>query len=288
MKLEVERKRYEESAVNEEEYPYEYYHAQAVFAKKWSKVTGIPITDVFEGYTSLPYIFPNDSTGAMIIDPWDGIELREGPSLVARRIHAHYSNCVNGFHYEKNVERIDSVTGEIFSCDYVVPSSMNDWNAQVHVHFIGIDRGKQTVLRADRTEERQREIGALIRRAHERWPEATRVKGESWLYGLPTYRASFPPEYVQTMKPLTVDGYESQFPGSEAGIDMTNDSVWGQFVNRYGWVRSPVYEDFLAKLAKARSPKAVLSAFPCPTYRLDAPIEVFAQWGMNESLVKTS
>jgi hypothetical protein len=109
------------------------------------------------------------------------------------------------------------------------------------------------------------------------YPQAEEVVGGSWLYTLPSYRASFPPAFTADMKRLVPHGFE-HMPDSVPGMSFGGDSLWGQFVNRRGAVREPAYSVFLERLGDAASLEALIDAFPSRPYQPRAPISVFYDW----------
>jgi len=103
-----------------------------------------------------------------------------------------------------------------------------------------------------------RKIFALVVREH---PEATAVRGCSWLYHVPAYRRLFPPAFVDG---LASAGYLHQFA-----------ALWGQFLDRHGRVKDDLGDRFIAHVEAAQSLLDLNRAFPLDVLSTTCPIDVF-------------
>lgn len=112
-------------------------------------------------------------------------------------------------------------------------------------------------------EERRADLRALFAhlRAHE--PQVDRVRGGSWLYHLPAYRALFPPAFLATA-----------VPGDPAD-EYPMVALWGQFLRGDDGVHAPRADEFLGRLARADTPDDLAQAFPLKKLNLEGPIEPF-------------
>lgn len=102
-----------------------------------------------------------------------------------------------------------------------------------------------------------KEMFTEVRRLH---PEATTVKGRSWLYNLEGYRRLYPPEYTEDMK-LSLDHYRG-------------DSRWGQFVDSNGRVNQARAAQFLKNIQNI-DVNNVEATFPMQRYEVEADIHAF-------------
>ena len=88
-------------------------------------------------------------------------------------------------------------------------------------------------------------------------PDATAVRGCSWLYHVPAYRSLFPPVYVDGMASV---GYLHQFA-----------ALWGQFIDRHGRVKEILRETFIPDIGAARLIRDLNLAFTSMSWRAPAP-----------------
>lgn len=135
----------------------------------------------------------------------------------------------------------------------------------VRIHFGNREEGGISPLSRTRMAERHRELREMfahIRAAH---PEASRVRGGSWLYRVEAYRRLFPTGYVKSCAPA--HGF-MRFDGT---------SSWGQFLDRQGDVKPDLRAIFLRNLPTL-DPKSPEDTFPLPAMRAEAPIELFYEF----------
>lgn len=149
----------------------------------------------------------------------------------------------------------------VFGCfSFTTPGA----DGRVRIHFIdresNPDAGPLALVNLSR---RRSELARLTRAVITRHPEATHIRGRSWLYHRASYRRLFPPAYVATR--TTVD----------EGLGFQGGSCWGQFQTRIG-----VDTDACARLVErlpmldAEYPWRI---FPCVPQAVEAPIERFAE-----------
>ena len=116
----------------------------------------------------------------------------------------------------------------------------------VRIHFAnnGAGTGLRPSTVPDRLEE-LRDIFATVAREH---PEASVVRGTSWLYHLDAYRRLFPPSFIAGLHSV---GHPHQFA-----------ALWAQFIDRHGAVKPSLAEPFLAEVEAAEDLTAIDAAFP--------------------------
>lgn len=135
----------------------------------------------------------------------------------------------------------------------------------VRIHFGNREEGGISPLSRARMAERQRELREMfahIRAAH---PEASRVRGGSWLYRVEAYRRLFPPGYVKSCRP------------AHGSMRFDGTSSWGQFLDRQGGVKPDLCEIFLRNLPSL-DPKSAEDVFPLPAMRAEAPVGLFFEF----------
>lgn len=142
---------------------------------------------------------------------------------------------------------------------------LQDVRGAVRIHFGNREEGDISPLSRARMPERQRELQAMfahIRAAH---PEASRVRGGSWLYRVEAYRRLFPPDYVASCTP------------AHGLMRFDGTSSWGQFIDRQGGVKPDLRDIFLRNLPSL-DPKSAEDVFPLPAMRAEAPVGLFFEF----------
>jgi hypothetical protein len=134
----------------------------------------------------------------------------------------------------------------------------------VRLHFNNADTDDVGgPLASGKFERRRAEMAALVRHIQETHPQATAIRGKSWLYNLEAYRRVFPAEYgasrVVATGPLRLNGTSS----------------WGQLIDSRERIRPDVRDAFLANL-ESLDPAAPWLVFPLRVLATEAPIESFA------------
>lgn len=131
----------------------------------------------------------------------------------------------------------------------------------VRLHFRNVEPAAVSPLSIERLPSRLRELRSLfahIRRNHE---AAHRVVGTSWLHNLRAYQRCFPHEYAAS---ATVA--ESRF---------RNLPLWGQFLDRNGFVRADMADDFIRRLSSVTHARDLARSFPLQALAVEAPIAQF-------------
>lgn len=114
--------------------------------------------------------------------------------------------------------------------------------------------------------ERRADVRALFDHVRRHEPQVTRVRGGSWLYHLPAYRALFPPAFLATATP------------GDPADEYTMMALWGQFLRGDGTLYAPRTDVFVGRLARAATPAALADAFPLKKLDLEGPIEPFFEF----------
>lgn len=133
----------------------------------------------------------------------------------------------------------------------------------VKIHFYNRDTDDAGGPLAGAKQGRRRaELAAMVRHIAEAHPEATHIKGGSWLYHLDAYRRLFPPSYVTNAAP-------------HPGPHLTGTSVWGQLLDSREEIRPTVRDAVISGLADLDS-EAPWRVFPYRPLVPSAPVAVFA------------
>jgi hypothetical protein len=260
-----------EPAVNVIEYPFEYFDAQIQFAQKWSELNNVLFVEALAKNTSLFKRIPDVAALSKIVRTFGIPDLSSTIyNLYLQQSQSPYNSPV----YPENDEKHFGFFGH----DYYPNNVLNRGKNTIKVHFINKHRGPKSGLHVDFALQRKLDVKRMFEFIKVAYPEAEEVIGGSWLYSLPAYRDSYPPLFTVNMRRLVPPGFEKEFPDAIPNMTFTGDSIWGQFVDRYGWGRRSVYEQFLENVQSATQPKDLIEAFPNKPIQPIAPIEVFYEW----------
>ncbi|MBU1376996.1 MAG: hypothetical protein KKE02_19195 [Alphaproteobacteria bacterium] len=133
----------------------------------------------------------------------------------------------------------------------------------VRLHFYNLDTDAQGgPLAAAKMGRRREELAALVRHLDTAHPEATCIRGKSWLYNLDAYRRLFPPDYGASrtiaLGPLNLNGTSS----------------WGQLIDSHERIRPQVRDTLISNLERL-DPDAPWLAFPNRVLKTEAPLSSF-------------
>lgn len=268
---------------SESEYPFEYFDAQVHFAFQWANLSDEPLDNTLLRMTALyrritdkkpPKDGDVDVRWKALLDKTSVLKKVEDVSKAAYAIylmqnHSVYSDPV----YPKN----DDKHFGYFSFDHYPPNELTGEKDRIKIHFINRNRGDKSGLDNSFLPQRQENLRRMFSRIRNLYPEAQNVIGGSWLYALPGYRDSFPPDFTQNMKRLVPKGFE-HIPNSVSNMSFEGNSVWGQFVNRKGGVRQQVYDKFIRSVTDAKNLDDLVNAFPNVPYQPKSHISVFYDW----------
>lgn len=145
-----------------------------------------------------------------------------------------------------------------FACD------PPDAQGVVRIHLFNADTDAAGgPLASGKMARRRAELAALTRHVLETHPQATTIRGKSWLYNLEAYRRLFPSDYA---------GSRHVWTGS---LHLTGTSSWGQVIDSRERVRADVADALLANLP-ALNPGRPWMAFPLRVLATEAPVASFA------------
>lgn len=146
-----------------------------------------------------------------------------------------------------------------FACDNAVAP---DGSVQIHFRNADADEGGGP-LAAGKLARRKGEMAALVAHVRATRPEATHIRGRSWLYNLEAYRRVFPPDYGAARRPI----------GDEP-VSLDGNSLWGQVIASDEGVRGAARDAIVAALPNL-DPAAPWRAFPFAVLRTRAPLASF-------------
>lgn len=146
-----------------------------------------------------------------------------------------------------------------FACD---DATAADGSVQIHFRNADTD-GQGGPLALAKLARRQAEMAALVAHLRATRPEATHIRGRSWLYNLDAYRRVFPPDYGAACRSI----------GDER-VGLDGNSLWGQVIARDEGIRAEARDALLAALP-GLNPAAPWKAFPRPVLATRAPLTSF-------------
>lgn len=145
-----------------------------------------------------------------------------------------------------------------FACE--VPGD----DGAVRLHFNNADTDDTGgPLTSAKLERRRSEVAALVRHLREAYPQATTIRGKSWLYNLEAYRRVFPADYGAS---------RAVAPGP---LRLNGTSSWGQLIDSRDRIRPDIRDVVLANLDRL-DPQAPWLVFPFRVLATEAPIGSFA------------
>ncbi len=121
-------------------------------------------------------------------------------------------------------------------------------------------------LKPAHLEQRRGELLAVLDHARAAHPGVRQVRGGSWLYNLPGYRALFPPAALAAAVP------------ADPRDELEFMALWGQFLRGDATVYQASAATFRQRFSVARDERGLLAAFPLPKLDWQAPIAQIDAW----------
>jgi len=220
----------------------DYFALQLEFAEQIAEDTGFPLESILRNYAPMirKYAFTYDDDGKICpLASTDGTEIVEA--------------AYNAYSKQLSRDPIPYHEENRFGCMFY---TYENEKRSVHLHFNNAEHDPKGPLSPDRLPFRRAEMADMMRDVRLKYPNATHVRGQSWLYNLEEYRSIFPESYT---KHLGKD--ESRGSWSRGPI------VWGQFLDSDGNVRRDRAELLLERL-RAQSKGAYMSDLLAPPLML--------------------
>jgi hypothetical protein len=141
---------------------------------------------------------------------------------------------------------------------------VEDEGRQVRLHFA--NREGPGVLSPSRRAVRCAELAQALEDARKTAPHADRLRGGSWLYHLPGYRALFPPSFLTA-------AIEADSRGEVGHL-----SLWGQFVRGDGELYQPRTGQFVHACEVASHVNDLIAAFPLKKLNVVGALDDVLEW----------
>lgn len=236
-----------------------YFEAQLRLAARMAELTGTPLGDAVLQFTNLHRRlgFGVNVLGEPPAPGWAdyarALEAApDGPARLAATLAA----------FLRGADEVLPLQGQrqfgCFACE--APGE----DGAVRLHFNNQDTDQDGgPLAASKIPRRRAELASLVAHIRTAYPEATCIRGKSWLYNLEAYRRLFPADYAASR---TV---------AAGPLRLNGTSSWGQLIDAHERIRPEVRDALLARLEDI-DPAAPWLAFPLRVLATEAPIQSFA------------
>lgn len=236
-----------------------YFEVQLLFARRMAALTGAPLGETALRFTNLHRRlgFGVNRPGEPPAAGWsDYARALEAEPDLAAQLALSEARCA-----ASSPERLPLPGQTQFGC-FACEAAGED--GAVRLHFNNVDTDEHGgPLASAKIERRRAELVALVEHVRAAYPQATVIRGRSWLYNLEAYRRLFPAAYgasrVVAPGPLRLNGTSS----------------WGQLIDSREDIR-PDLRDALLRNLDSLDPAAPWLAFPLRVLATEAPIAAFA------------
>lgn len=234
------------------------FEVQLRLARRMAELTGAPLGEMVLRHTNLHRRFGLGRISAGVAPAWApfaealerAADLSEQVAIVQATFVAAQPETYPG----------PGRTGfGCFACDDAASA-----DGAVHIHFRNADTCEAGgPLSAAKLARRKAEMAALVAHVRVRLPQASHIRGRSWLYNLEAYRRVFPPDY----------GASRRSVGDEP-VRLDGNSLWGQLIGSDEGVR-PGVRDAVVSALPGLDPSAPWKVFPLSVLATRAPLESF-------------
>lgn len=267
---------HEDVANNPLEYPIEYFDAQIRFATKWAELSGDDIEQTLMTKTALGRRLGLtdgvDKDGNDISSLIDG---ESDPDEITQKLYKRYTSLESSLYVEKD---LSSEGRKYFGYDYYPDNKQNNGRNTIKIHYENNSRGERSGLSKDQLADRQSELKKMVSSVIEEHPEAEEVIGGSWLYNMPAYVASFPDEFTDNMAVLVPRDLAEHYPDAIPMMAFSGNSVWGQFMDKHGWVNQERYDQLVSGVDVATTLVELFEAIPLKPLQPKSSPDVFINW----------
>lgn len=140
----------------------------------------------------------------------------------------------------------------------------------VRIHFAANDTCNNCgPLHASKRRQRSQDLTRMFAHIQRTYPEATSLKGTSWLYQTRAYTSLFPRAYIQSAQVRTIN---NRFDGS---------SNWGQLLDFRQGIKTDMATAFANNLEKLHR-DALWQVFPLPALKTEAPLAVLYEHFLSQ------
>lgn len=215
-------------------FPKEFIQLQFIFADKVSKILGVSFQKALFDYTSMPI-----RVGVPFSDLNE--KNQNWKSIVENISTKEDYEKAYEIHYKrmKDAPPMRMQYG-CFSFDYLPDEKL------VKLHFANNDKADPDVLSDANQPKRREELRSLLAHIKNEHPEAEEIISSSWLYNIEKFKRLFPNEF---------------FENTTVQWDFRSLGIWGQFIDKYGRIKTEVLNEFIIKASQCNSLDELKAAF---------------------------
>jgi hypothetical protein len=231
-------------------YPIGFFEIQDQFARRLSKINGMPYEEVLVNYTAVYRRIGGVDRKQKGKDPqWKRLMKRiadgEQPAQVM-------------FDLYKKTRHLNPDHIERFGC-----MGFDRREDRIIMHFLNDGCSKHGPLSRHHIADRMSELKCMFAEIAANHADAQVVEGFTWLYNYKAYRRLFPPEFTATMQEVPILWA------------ICYNSCWGQFIESSDQMNVERVRTFTENLAAAKTRDEVLKAFPLKVFKPQAPLSIF-------------
>jgi hypothetical protein len=227
-----------------------FFDLQLRFAQRAAELGGMPLPQALLDYTNLYIRFGLGHA----FDPAHPVWLRYVAGINSTIDHDDWT-------YRFFMTRPEDVAPPSLVASFGCFSYGSIGDESIRLHFRNEESHGRGPLSEACLPERRAELRALFQHAGLTMPDASRVKGTSWLYHVAGYRHLFPDAYLAS--------------AVVARHRFRHMPLWGQFLDRHGFVRERAAAELTARMAQQTTLDDIDRCFPCRPLALDAPLSAF-------------
>jgi hypothetical protein len=248
--------------INRYAYPKQLFASWALFGARWSELEGISLSQSLRHKTEAYYFLSNNKPNQIKCDPyWERMKTKlDNAETLGEVTNILWKRYLHTEFAQFNLNNYSKENGDYGGFSFDKSASTET----VSVHFVNARRSLLSTLSPYYFEETIKHLKNMFENIKRKFPEVKSVNGESWTYNLSNYRKLFPESYTANMETVTPN---------EQNIYL--ESLWGQFIDRYGQGRMRVIREFEENVRKSQSTDELLHAFPYSIIRVQDKIQKF-------------
>ena len=269
-------------------YPLGYFRVQVEFAFRWSELSRDSFSDsllsktaLYRRLTGIPY--EADEIAELWFEVIKYTDESRDLQTLSQLLFDLYKQQPHSS-YENSKELFQESGGYgTFSYTYLLGVEREDGLDSIKIHFFDLHRSNKTGLDSSMLLERKNDLQRMFTDIKKVHPNARQVIGASWLYNKKIYKDIFPEEFINTLIRLVPDGLAG-IPNSIPSSFFLGNSLWGQFINHFGWMNTSRQRLFEKNMRSATSIDELVFCFPMQPLIAKSDINVFYKNVDNEQL----
>lgn len=237
-----------------------YFDVQLQLARRLAAITGQSVGELALSHTNLHRRFGLGKPGrGQLHAVWqqfaDRLDATPDPVAQADLAVATYATAE-----DEALPLAGQTAFGCFACEAPAPGTVGEHVVRIHFNNLDTDAEGGPLARSKQARRRV-ELTAMTRHIATTWPQATHIRGGSWLYHVEAYRRLFPSEYLRAATP---------YPAPT----LTGSSTWGQLIDSSENIRADVRATVVSNLRHLDA-SAPWRAFPLHPLVPVATVDVF-------------